>query len=94
MNQPRGYAKTFISLAAQTAIFFFYIGTGKKGLVKSGKDTFVRVWSGKDTFVALPTGYGKSLIYAVLPLVFDSLRGIQLANYSRTKAQGQVLLML
>ena len=29
--------------------------------------------SGKDTFVSLPTGYGKSAIYAVLPLAFDFL---------------------
>jgi len=27
--------------------------------------------TGKDTFVALPTGYGKSVIFAVLPLLFD-----------------------
>lgn len=25
--------------------------------------------SGKDTFVVLPTGYGKSIIYAILPSV-------------------------
>ena len=31
--------------------------------------------SGKDTFVALPTGYGKSIIFAVLPLLFDILFG-------------------
>jgi len=31
--------------------------------------------SGKDTFVALPTGYGKSVIFAVLPLVFNYMLG-------------------
>ena len=30
---------------------------------------------GNDTFVALPTGYGKSLIYAALPYVFNVMRG-------------------
>jgi len=31
--------------------------------------------SGKDTFVALPTGYGKSVIFAVLPLIFNYMLG-------------------
>ena len=31
--------------------------------------------SGKDTFVILPTGYGKSIIHGVLPLVFDYVSG-------------------
>lgn len=30
---------------------------------------------GQDTFVSLPTGYGKSIIYAALPYVYDKLRG-------------------
>ena len=31
-------------------------------------------------FVSLPTGYGKSLIYAVLPLIFDRIKGKCLIN--------------
>ena len=31
--------------------------------------------TGQDTFVSLSTGYGKSVIYALLPLVFDRLLG-------------------
>ena len=35
-------------------------------------ETFV---SGKDTFISLPTGYGKSVIFAILSLLFDFLHG-------------------
>ena len=35
-------------------------------------DAFLK---GNDVFVSLPTGYGKSLIFAMLPSLFDRLRG-------------------
>ena len=32
-------------------------------------------FGGRDTFVSQPTGYRKSLIYGILPYVFNKLRG-------------------
>jgi len=52
--------------------------TGELGLVSlkdKQKETILAFLRGRDTFVSLPTGYGKSLIYALLPLVFDKIRG-------------------
>ena len=30
---------------------------------------------GNDVFVSLPTGYEKSMIYGLLPLIFDKIKG-------------------
>jgi len=32
--------------------------------------------SGRDSVVTLPTGYGKSAIFAILPLLFDKMLGM------------------
>lgn len=32
--------------------------------------------SGKAVFVSLPTGYGKSIIYAIMPILRDKMTGI------------------
>ena len=35
------------------------------------KEAVKMVWEGNDVFVLLPTGFGKSIIYEVLPFIFD-----------------------
>ena len=45
---------------------------GVAELKEKQKDAIVE---GNDVLVILPTGYGKSLCFALLPLVFDYLRG-------------------
>ena len=38
-----------------------------------GREAIAAFVSGNDVFVSLPTGYGKSFYYVLLPLVFDEL---------------------
>ena len=39
------------------------------------KEAICSFVNGRDFFVILPTGYGKTLCYVLLPYVFDHLRG-------------------
>jgi superfamily II DNA helicase RecQ len=42
-------------------------------LKREQEESIMQLVSGKDVFVSLPTGFGKSLCYTILPLVFDLL---------------------
>ena len=60
---------------ATTAITEAMNAIGLTELKEKQKEAVMTFIQGHDTFVALPTGYGKSIIYAILPLVFDKLKG-------------------
>lgn len=45
--------------------------------LKPEQEKCVRAFlDGNDIFICLPTGYGKSLCFAMLPHIFDHLRGL------------------
>ncbi len=51
--------------------------------LKPEQETAIRVLvDGSDVFVCLPTGYGKSLCFGLLPFVYDHLRGVDNSNQS------------
>ena len=47
------------------------------GLVLKDKqvEAIQKFCQGLDVFVSLPTGFGKSMIYGLLPLIFDRAKG-------------------
>ena len=51
---------------------------GLSSLKSKQTEAIFAVVAGKDT---LPTGYGKSVIYGVLPSLFDKLRGKLVYNF-------------
>ena len=48
---------------------------GYRQLKPDQADVIEAFVKGRDVFAVLPTGYGKSLCYGCLPLVFDRLHG-------------------
>ena len=50
----------------------FAVSVGYPELKRQQLEAMIAFMSGKDVFVILPTGFGKSLIYATLPLAYDA----------------------
>ena len=55
---------------------------GYQNLKPHQEEAIVEFVSGKDVLMTLPTGYGKSLCYQSLPLVYDERRAILVAILS------------
>jgi superfamily II DNA helicase RecQ len=55
------------------------------------QEAIVAFMSGNDVFVALPTGYGKSLIYGLLPLTFDEFKGAVSVVQSKQVSEAAIL---
>jgi len=56
-----------------TAVKEARILMGLQPLKPKQLEALVHLTEGKDTFVTLPTGCGKSIVFAVLPLVIDKM---------------------
>jgi len=56
------------------AIDYAVATVGVVKLKKEQREAIEAFVEGQDVFIALPTGYGKSYCYGLLPLVFDHLR--------------------
>ena len=66
-----------LSAKRNTAIEYAIRHLGLQALKPKQLEAIDCYVSGNDTFVVLPTGYGKSIVYAALPVIFDKLRGAQ-----------------
>ena len=57
----------------------------KLGIVLKEKqrEAVLAVLGGRNVFCVLPTGYGKSMVYGILPTAFDILLGEQLIGYGK-----------
>ena len=64
------YSREQIDAAIVSAMQVF----GLESLKHQQREAIREFVSGRDVFVSLPTGFGKSYCYALLPTVFDNLR--------------------
>ena len=68
LQQPAMDIKTAITLSGKK------LGYGE--LKDKQVEAVASFMQGRDVFVSLPTGFGKSIIYALLPFAFDNMRGM------------------
>ena len=64
-----------LKINLQRAISDGVVNLGLESLKEKQVEAITEFAQGHDTFVSLPTGYGKSVIYGILPYVFDNLNG-------------------
>ena len=64
-------------LESAIELSFNSLSTGHACIREKQKMAVLEVLSGKDVFVRLPTGYGKTIITAVLPGAFDRVRNVE-----------------
>ena len=76
MNNDKQQAWLLLAMAnKEKAIDSVCSTVGIASLKAKQREAITRFVGGEDVFIYLPTGFGKSLCYALLPLVFDYLRG-------------------
>ena len=68
--------KSFTSPQITKAIEDSVKALGYERIRKDQLDVITKFIEGNDVFVSLPTGLGKSLCFACLPLVYDLLKGV------------------
>ena len=74
---------------------------GLTTLKRKQREAIEGIVSGKDVFVTVPTGYGKSIIYALLPSLYDKLLGKSInvektmeSNYSFAGTTGSIVVCI
>ena len=64
-----------VAVEFENAVSKAALEIGYTSLRQKEKDTVIGFICGRDVYVSLPTGSSNSLYYAILPKVFDILRG-------------------